>query len=87
MWDSGVTEGPGLKRRPTSMFVMNERKRKEEKKRGRSEGRTKKQERDAVDRSTSKEDFSKGEREKDCTGMRRRLKNSLKGMFTRKEKA
>jgi hypothetical protein len=32
MWDSGVTEGPGLKKRPTSMFVMNEKKRKQEKK-------------------------------------------------------
>lgn len=31
MWDSGVTEGPGLKKRPTSMFVMNEKKRKQEK--------------------------------------------------------
>lgn len=87
MWDSGVTDGPGLKRRPTSMFVMNERKRKEEKKRGRSEGRTKKQERDASDRSTSKEDLKKGNKDKDCTGMRAKLKNSLKGMFGRREKA
>ncbi|KAJ4381812.1 hypothetical protein N0V86_003177 [Didymella sp. IMI 355093] len=87
MWDSGVADGPGLKRRPTSMFVMNERKRKEEKKRGRSEGRTKRQERDALDRSTSKEDLKKGNKDKDCTGMRQKLKNSLKGMFGRKEKA
>ncbi|KAJ4331287.1 hypothetical protein N0V87_009280 [Didymella glomerata] len=87
MWDSGVTDGPGLKRRPTSMFVMNERKRKEDKKRGRSEGRTKKQERDAIDRSTSKEDLKKSYKDKDCTGMRAKLKNSLKGMFGRKEKA
>ena len=69
------------------MFVMNERKRKEEKKRGRSEGRTKEQERDAIDRSTSKEDLKKGGKDKDCTGMRAKLKNSLKGMFCRKEKA
>lgn len=69
------------------MFVMNERKRKEEKKRGRSEGRTKKQERDAIDRRTSKEDLKKGSKDKDCTGMRAKLKNSLKGMFGRKEKA
>ncbi|KAJ4984639.1 hypothetical protein SVAN01_09895 [Stagonosporopsis vannaccii] len=87
MWDSGVTEGPGLKRRPTSMFVMNERKRKEEKKRGRSEGRTKRQERDSVDRSTSKEDLKKYSKDKDCTGIRQKLKTSLKGMFARKEKA
>jgi hypothetical protein len=32
LWDSGVTEGSGLKKRPTSMFVMNEKKRKQEKK-------------------------------------------------------
>ncbi|KAL1801603.1 hypothetical protein ACET3X_001945 [Alternaria dauci] len=32
MWDSGVTDGPGLKKRPTSMFVMNEKKRKQERK-------------------------------------------------------
>lgn len=87
MWDSGVTDGPGLQRRPTSMFVMNERKRKEEKKRGRSEGRTAKQEREAMDRSTSIEDLKKINKETDCTGMRRRLKNSLKGMFGRREKA
>jgi hypothetical protein len=87
MWDSGVTDGPGIKKRPTSMFVMNERKKKEEKKRGRSEGRTKKQERETLERSTSKEDFKKGIKEKDSTGMRQRLKNSLKGMFGRKEKA
>lgn len=68
------------------MFVMNERKKKEEKKRGRSEGRTKKQERETVDRSTSKEDLKKGNKEKDFTGMRWKLKNSLKGMFGRKEK-
>ncbi|OSS53494.1 hypothetical protein B5807_01096 [Epicoccum nigrum] len=87
MWDSGVTDGPGIKKRPTSMFVMNERKKKEEKKRGRSEGRTKKQERETLERSSSKEDFKKGIKEKDSTGMRQRLKNSLKGMFGRKEKA
>ncbi|XPS92277.1 hypothetical protein M3J09_001676 [Ascochyta lentis] len=87
LWDSGVAEGPGVKRRPTSMFIMNERKRKEEKKRGRSEGRTKKYERDVIDRSTSKEDLKKGDKEKCCTGVRRKLKNSLKGMFGRKEKA
>ncbi|KAJ4330904.1 hypothetical protein N0V95_009978 [Ascochyta clinopodiicola] len=86
MWDSGVAEGPGIKRRPTSMFIMNERKRKEDKKRGRSEGRTKKQEREVVDRSTSKEDSKKSERGNDCTGIRTKLKNSLKGMFGRKEK-
>ena len=39
MWDSGVTEGPGLKKRPTSMFVMNEKKRKQEKKGGRSKSK------------------------------------------------
>ena len=87
MWDSGVTDGPGIKKRPTSMFVMNERKKKEEKKRGRSEGRTKKQERETLERSTSKEDFKKGIKEKDSMGKRQRLKNSLKGMFGRKEKA
>ncbi|KAH6633361.1 hypothetical protein C7974DRAFT_170086 [Boeremia exigua] len=86
MWDSGVTDGPGLKRRPTSMFVMNERKKKEEKKRGRSEGRGKKQESEKPDRSTSKEDLKKGSKDKDCTSIKRKLKNSLKGMFGRKEK-
>lgn len=39
MWDSGVTDGPGLKKRPTSMFVMNEKKRKQEKKGGRSKSK------------------------------------------------
>ena len=87
MWDSGVTDGSGLKRRPTSMFVMNERRMKEEKKRGRSEGRTKKQERETLDHSTSKEDLKKGNKDKDRTGMRQKLKNSLKGMFGRKERA
>ncbi|RMZ73849.1 hypothetical protein GMOD_00004647 [Pyrenophora seminiperda CCB06] len=31
LWDSGVTEGHGLKKRATSMFVLNEKKRKQEK--------------------------------------------------------
>jgi hypothetical protein len=39
MWDSGVTDGPGLKKRPTSMFVMNEKKRKQEKKGVRSKSK------------------------------------------------
>ncbi|USP81433.1 hypothetical protein yc1106_08707 [Curvularia clavata] len=39
MWDSGVTQGPGLRRRPTSMFVMNEKKRKQEKKGERSKSK------------------------------------------------
>jgi hypothetical protein len=39
MWDSGVVEGPGLKKRPTSMFVMNEKKRKQEKKGERSKSK------------------------------------------------
>jgi hypothetical protein len=43
MWDSGVTEGPGIKKRPTSMFVLNERMRKEAKKRGRSSNKDKAQ--------------------------------------------
>ncbi|KAJ4316771.1 hypothetical protein N0V94_005262, partial [Neodidymelliopsis sp. IMI 364377] len=87
MWDSGVTEGPGIKRRPTSMFIMNERKRKEEKKRGRSKGRTKKQERDTVDRSTSKEDGKTGKEDKESMGMRRKWKERMKGIFGRRDKA
>ena len=47
LWDSGVTEGPGLKSRPTSMFVVNEKKRKEERKRGR--GKTKEKEETSFD--------------------------------------
>jgi hypothetical protein len=39
MWDSGVTQGPGLRRRPTSMFVLNEKKRKQEKKGERSKSK------------------------------------------------
>ncbi len=31
LWDSGVTDGSGLRKQPTSMFVMNERKKKQEK--------------------------------------------------------
>ena len=42
MWDSGVTEGHGLKKRPTSMFVMNEKKRKQEKKGERSKSKDRK---------------------------------------------
>jgi hypothetical protein len=43
MWDSGVTEGPGIRKRPTSMFVLNERMRKEAKKRGRGSNKDKAQ--------------------------------------------
>ncbi|KAG9386598.1 hypothetical protein A1F94_003348 [Pyrenophora tritici-repentis] len=41
LWDSGVTEGHGLKKRATSMFVLNEKKRKQEKKMGSERSRSK----------------------------------------------
>jgi hypothetical protein len=79
MWDSGVTEGPGLKKRPTSMFVMNEKKRKQEKKGVRSKSKESK--------TKASEDSSEG------FGLKRKgdwyvykIKLRLKDMF-KKEKA
>lgn len=80
LWDSGITEGPGLKARPTSMFVMNERKKKEEKKRERS--KSKESRKDGRRRSVDSKDY--------CSGLKRKgdwyrykLKLTLKGMFKR----
>ncbi|KAH7092984.1 hypothetical protein FB567DRAFT_434479 [Paraphoma chrysanthemicola] len=80
LWDSGVTERPGLKSRPTSMFVLNEKKKKQDRKR---------------ERSKSKED-KKYERERlkddrDLVSLRlhddwHKFKTSLRGLF-RREKA
>ncbi|KAH7562252.1 hypothetical protein BM1_01772 [Bipolaris maydis] len=81
MWDSGVVDGPGLKKRPTSMFVMNEKKRKQEKK---------------GERSKSKDSKTrKGEQSSDHgMGVKRKsdwyvykIKLRLKDMFHHKERA
>lgn len=82
MWDSGVTEGPGLKKRPTSMFVLNERKRKQDKK---------------SERSKSKDNIREGKARRkengEGCGLKRKsdwykykIKLHLKGLF-HKEKA
>ncbi|CAO2655870.1 Nn.00g046730.m01.CDS01 [Neocucurbitaria sp. VM-36] len=83
LWDSGVTEGPGLKRRPTSMFVMSERKRKQDKKRSQSKSKENRKE----EKRASIED-------KECLGLKRKgdwykykFKLSLKGLFRKGEKA
>lgn len=82
MWDSGVTEGPGLTKRPTSMFVMNEKKRKQEKKSKRSKSN-----------ENLREEKSRREESGEHMGLRRKgdwykykLKLHLKGLF-HKEKA
>jgi hypothetical protein len=80
LWDSGVTERPGLKSRPTSMFVLNEKKKKQDRKRERSKSKEdKKYERDRL-----KDD-------KDYVSLKRhgdwyKFKTSLRGLF-RREKA
>ncbi|KAF2130440.1 hypothetical protein P153DRAFT_289190 [Dothidotthia symphoricarpi CBS 119687] len=70
MWDSGITEGPGLKKRPTSMFVINERKRKQEKKRGRGK------EMEIVVKEKTESDY--GSKAKNDW---MRFKKSVKGLF------
>ncbi|KAF2261614.1 hypothetical protein CC78DRAFT_347224 [Lojkania enalia] len=42
LWDSGVVEGSGVKRRPTSLVVVNEKKEKEKRRQERSKGRDRK---------------------------------------------
>ncbi|KAH7383294.1 hypothetical protein BKA66DRAFT_418123 [Pyrenochaeta sp. MPI-SDFR-AT-0127] len=81
LWDSGVTEGPGLRARPTSMFVMNEKKKKEEKKRERSKSK-----------ENRKEERRRSIENQDCLGLKRKsdwykykLKLTLKGMFKREK--
>ena len=80
LWDSGVTERPGFKSRPTSMFVLNEKKKKQDRKRERSKSKEdKKYERDRL-----KDD-------KDYVSLKKhgdwhKFKTSLRGLF-RREKA
>ncbi|KAF1845378.1 uncharacterized protein K460DRAFT_376816 [Cucurbitaria berberidis CBS 394.84] len=83
LWDSGVTEGPSLKARPTSMFVMDERKRKQEKKRGQSKNK-----------ENRKEDKRGSVEDKDWLGLKRKsdwykykIKLGLKELFRKGEKA
>ena len=83
LWDSGVTERPGLKSRPTSMFVINEKKKKQERKRERSKGKEdKKSEKERYrDDKNSVSSFKKH-------GDWQKFKTSLKALFRReKERA
>jgi hypothetical protein len=72
MWDSGVTDRPGVKSRPTSMSVINDKRRKEEKKRERSKSKE--------DRSFDNDKGSPTKRH-DWT----RFKNGFKGLFKREK--
>lgn len=83
MWDSGVVEGPGLKKRPTSMFVMNERKRKQEKKNGRSKSKENLREETA----RRKENGERLGLKKKGDWYKYKIKLHLKGLFHHKEKA
>lgn len=72
LWDSGVTNRPGMKSRPTSMSVINDKRRKEEKKR---------------ERSKSKDDRAY-DNDKGCPTKKHdwnRFKNGLKGLFKREK--
>ncbi|KAJ4371492.1 hypothetical protein N0V83_004710 [Neocucurbitaria cava] len=88
MWDSGVTEsGPGLKKRPTSMFVMSERKKKQEKKKSGGRSKSKENRREEGGGGGKKVSVQ----DKDYLGLKRKgdwyrykLKVSLKGLFGRK---
>lgn len=53
LWDSGVTDGPGLKARPTSLVVVNEKKEKARRKEERSKSKEKHKEREKDRRRTS----------------------------------
>lgn len=77
LWDSGVTERPGLKSRPTSMFVLNEKKKKQDRKRERSKSKEDKK----YERERLKED-------RDLVSLRlhedwHKFKTSLRGLFRR----
>ncbi|KAF2739601.1 hypothetical protein EJ04DRAFT_284644 [Polyplosphaeria fusca] len=73
LWDSGVVDGPSLKARPTSLFVVNEKKKKEKKKQAKSKGRE-----ESKERKKSKE--SEGPRRSE------RIKQRIAAIF-RREKA
>ncbi|KAH9864017.1 hypothetical protein J1614_009950 [Plenodomus biglobosus] len=80
LWDSGVTDGPGLRSRPTSMFVSIERKRKQDKnKRSKSESNRK----DSIVRSYEDEDFMGFKRKGDW--YKYKLKTHLKNLFKREK--
>ncbi|XP_014560908.1 hypothetical protein COCVIDRAFT_12407 [Bipolaris victoriae FI3] len=81
MWDSGVVDGPGLKKRPTSMFVMNEKKRKQEKKGERSKSKDSK-----TRKGEQSSDHSMGVKRKSDWYVYK-IKLRLKDMFHHKERA
>jgi hypothetical protein len=76
MWDSGVTEGPGIKRRPTSMFVSNEKKRKQEKKSERSKSKDSK--RKQSEQGSDKGYAVKSKKKADWCKIKLRLKEIFK---------
>lgn len=81
LWDSGVTERPGLKSRPTSMSVIIEKQKKQNRKRERSKTKEeKKYERDKA--KYDEGDYGSLKKPRDW----HRFKMSLKGLF-RREKA
>ncbi|KAL7774996.1 hypothetical protein CFE70_005911 [Pyrenophora teres f. teres 0-1] len=79
LWDSGVTESRGLKKRATSMFVLNKKKRKQEKKMGSERSRSK------SSKTRDRDDGTEGLKiERDSHMLRFKLR--LRGLF-RKDKA
>jgi hypothetical protein len=72
LWDSGVTERPGIKSRPTSMSVILEKQKKQNRKRERSKTKE--------DRKTEKDNVSIKKH-----GDWRKFKTSVKGLFKREK--
>ncbi|KAF2116070.1 hypothetical protein BDV96DRAFT_41413 [Lophiotrema nucula] len=73
LWDSGVVDGPGLKVRPTSLVVLNEKKEKEKKKKERSKSREKR----------GKDEMK--EKEKDSLRRSERFKQRFINIFRREK--
>lgn len=81
LWDSGVTERPGLRSRPTSMFVANEKKKRQDRKRERSKTKEDRK----LEKERGRDDSVSLKKSGDSDW--RKFKNSLKDIFRRSEKA
>lgn len=84
LWDSGVIDGSGPKSRPTSMFVANRKKEKEEKKKERSKSKEKKRDKEIEkERKRQAKQLAKEQQKEDGHNKQGRFRQRFLGIFRR----
>ncbi|KAH7135845.1 hypothetical protein B0J11DRAFT_172204 [Dendryphion nanum] len=83
LWDSGVIDGPGQKKRPTSMFVVNRKKEKAEKKKDWSKSKERKKDKELEKERKKQAKQLQKEQQKEDTQKPARLKHRILAIFRR----